>query len=144
MCLQRIRCFHQHQLSLGFGAFSLPLLFKDRKIINNAGTNGSTGSGEKGLLRNIKLLLGDRSPEEEYPQQNQFRVWSVTQVSSSSAPDVNISPSTRRRTQNSIYNVYIFSSCLPQTRSHSRKLLNYLFPLTSPEIYPDPFPNYLG
>lgn len=57
MCLQHVKCFHQHLLSLGFGAFSVPFLFKDRKILNKVSTNGSTGSREKGLLRDIKLSL---------------------------------------------------------------------------------------
>lgn len=74
MCLQHVRRSHQHQLSLGLGSFSVPLLFKDRKILNKVSTNGSTGSREKGLLRDIKLSLGDSGTEEEDPEQNQLRV----------------------------------------------------------------------
>lgn len=83
MCLQHVKCFHQYLLSLSFGVFSVPLLFKDRKILNKVSTNGSTGSREKGLLRDIKLSLGDSGTQEEDPEQNQLRVSNVTQVSSS-------------------------------------------------------------
>lgn len=74
MCLQWVRRLHQHQFSLGFGAFYLPSLFKGRKTINNVSTNGSTGSREKGLLRDINLSLGDSGLEEEDPEQNHLRV----------------------------------------------------------------------
>jgi len=56
------------------GAFSLPVLFKDRIIIIKARTNGFTGSTEKGLLRDIKLLLGNSGVEAEHPEWNQFRI----------------------------------------------------------------------
>lgn len=119
MCLQWIRYFLQHQLSLVLRAFSLPLLFKDRKIINKTSTNDSAGSKEKGLLRDTKLSPGD-SVEEEDPEQNHFRVWNATQVLLNST--AGFLPSTRR-TENPIYNLYIFSGCLPQTISHFRNLI---------------------
>lgn len=64
-----------------------PSLFKGRKIINKASSDGSTGSREKGLLKDIKLSLGDRDVDD--PEQNQFRIWNATQ-DYSSAPAANI------------------------------------------------------
>lgn len=61
MCLQWVRFFYQHPLSLSFKAFSFPSLFKDKKIIYQ-------GSREKGLVRDIKLPLGDSGIEEEEPE----------------------------------------------------------------------------
>lgn len=111
MCLQWIRYFLQHQLSLVWGAFYLPLLFKDRKIINKASTNGSQGSQEEGLQKDIKWSL-DGSIDEEDHEQDYFRVWNTMQVLLS--PTASVSPSTWRRTQNRIYNLYFLVIACPK------------------------------
>lgn len=120
MCLQWIRYFLQHQLSLVWGAFYLPLLFKDRKIINKASTNGSQGSQEEGLQKDIKWSLNGNIDEEDH-EQDYFRVWNTMQVL--------LSPSGQclafhlEKDTKSHFQPLLFSDCLPQSITLSRKPL---------------------
>lgn len=54
------------------GAFFFPSLFKGRKIIYKASSDGCTGSREKGVLKDIKFSLGYRDVDD--PEENQFRI----------------------------------------------------------------------